>query len=187
MAKDYYEILGVEKKATADEIKKSYRKLAKQYHPDVNKEAGAEEKFKEISEAYAVLSDEQKRSRYDQVGPEAFHQGFSQEDIFRGTNFDDIFQDIFGGGNGSIFDMFFGRERGSEHAQGQDLRYDIEITFEQAAFGTKKEISFDSHDLCESCKGSGSKDGKVTKCPTCKGQGRIRRTHQTVFGMMSQV
>ncbi len=143
MGKEYYEILGVSKSASTEEIKKAYRLLAKKYHPDVNKEAGAEEKFKEISEAYAVLSDAEKKARYDQYGHDAFKQGYSQEDIFRNTNFNDIFGDSFGDQE-SLFDMIFGGgRRKSRKQKGYDLRYDLEISFEDAAFGTSIEIHFE--------------------------------------------
>src|SRR3989344_1557467 len=105
MAKDYYEILGVSKNASKEEIKKAYKNLAKQYHPDLNKSKEAEEKFKKISEAYAVLNDDEKKAQYDQFGDSAFHQKYNQEDIFRNFDFEDVFGDVFGGG--SIFDMFF--------------------------------------------------------------------------------
>jgi molecular chaperone DnaJ len=135
--RDYYEVLGVEKASGPEDIKKAYRKLAMQYHPDRNKDPGAEEKFKEISEAYAVLSDEQKRSKYDQYG-HAGMEGYTQSDIF--NNFD-IFRDMGFGDYDSLFDMFFGRGGGrGQSNRGNDLRYDLEIDFKEAAFGTEKEI-----------------------------------------------
>jgi molecular chaperone DnaJ len=140
--RDYYEVLGVQKRASKDEIKDSYRKLAMQFHPDRNKEAGAEEKFKEISEAYAVLSDEQKRQQYDQLGHSGFDQRYKQEDIFRGADFDSVFRDM---GFGDVFRSIFGGGGGfggftEERNRGQDLAYNLEITLEEAAKGTEKEI-----------------------------------------------
>jgi molecular chaperone DnaJ len=185
--KDYYEILGVNKNSSLDEIKKSYKKLALKYHPDRNKESGAEEKFKEISEAYAVLSDSEKKSTYDQFGHSGFDQRYSQEDIFRGSNFEDIFkefgfeEDFFGG---NIFDMFFG---GRSRRKARDLRYDITIDFEDAAFGAKKKISFRKKVKCKYCKGTGAKDGKLTECSHCNGSGQLKRVQRTMFGIFQQV
>src|SRR3989344_3236821 len=158
--KDYYEILGVNKDSSLDEIKKAYKKLALKYHPDRNKDSGAEDKFKEISEAYAVLSDKEKKSAYDQFGHSGFDQRYSQEDIFRGSNFEDIFGES--GFGDSIFDMFFG---GSRRKRASDLRYNLDMEFEEAAFGTKKKISFRKKDRCKFCKSS----GKIpkNKCPEC--------------------
>ena len=146
--RDYYEVLGVDKTADEKEIKKAYRKLARKYHPDVveeDKKEEATEKFKEISEAYAVLSDEEKRSRYDQFG-HAGMEGFSNEDIFRNVNFEDIFQGFGGGGIEDIFDLFgFGtgrsRSRNAGPRRGSDIYTDIEITLEEAANGAEKEIT----------------------------------------------
>ena len=132
--RDYYEVLGISKNATKDEIKKAYKQLAKKYHPDINKENDGE-KFKEISEAYAVLSDDNKKAQYDQYGHAGFDQRFSQEDIFRGTDFSDVFDDVFGSNEfgGSIFDMFFGgRQR--QDVRGADLRYDLELYFLKNVF-----------------------------------------------------
>src|SRR3989344_2935665 len=129
--KDYYEILGVSKDSSKDEIKKTYKKLALQHHPD---RGGDAEKFKEISEAYAVLSDDNKRKQYDQFGHQGFDQRFSQEDIFRNANFEDIFSEIFGSGGDNFFDMFFGGSRGRRREQrGSDLHYELEIEFDEAA------------------------------------------------------
>ena len=132
--RDYYEVLGVAKDATKDQIKGSYRKLAMQYHPDRNKSAGAEERFKEISEAYAVLSDDAKRAQYDRFGHEGIQGRYSAEDIFRNANFEEILRDLgfggFGGFGGSIFDMFFGNMTGSGRGarRGADLRYDLDLS-----------------------------------------------------------
>jgi molecular chaperone DnaJ len=183
--KDYYKILGMKKDSSKEEIKKAYKKLALKHHPD---RGGDAEEFKEISEAYAVLSDSKKKEQYDQFGHQAFDQRFSQEDIFRGTNFDDIFSDIFGGGGGgSIFDMFFGGQHGRRETRGSDLHYELEIEFEEAAFGIEKEINFPRTEACSSCRGSGSADGEIVECEECKGQGQVKRVSQSIFGMMQQI
>ena len=186
MTKDYYELLGVSKDSSKDEIKKAYKKLALKHHPD---RGGDAEKFKEISEAYAVLSDDGKKQQYDQFGHQAFDQRFSQEDIFRNANFQDIFSEMFGGGQGgSIFDMFFGGGQGGRREQrGSDLHYEMEIDFEEAAFGVEKEINFPRTEACGVCKGSGSKDGKTEKCKECDGKGQVRRIQQSIFGTMQQI
>ncbi len=177
--RDYYEILGVSKDTSADEIKKIYRKLALQYHPDRNKDPGAEEKFKEISEAYAVLSDSEKRSQYDRFGHAGIDGQYSAEDIFRGADF---------GGFGDIFDMFFGGGRRGSRGhrgprRGADLQYDLYVTFEEAAFGARKDIDIPRTENCSACSGTGAKEGTSPKrCPTCGGTGEVRTTHST-FGM----
>ena len=184
--RDYYEVLGVERSAGTDDIKKAYRKLAMQYHPDRNKEAGAEEKFKEISEAYAVLSDDAKRKQYDQFG-HAGMSGYSQSDIF--NNFD-IFRDMGFGDYDSLFDLFFGGRGGGRGRgdQGKDLRYDLEIDFKEAAFGCEKEIIVPRMDTCDVCRGSGAKPGtKVNTCPDCHGTGQLRTVSQSLFGQMVRV
>lgn len=181
--RDYYEVLGLERNASVDDIKKAYRKLAMQYHPDRNKEPGAEEKFKEISEAYAVLSDQQKRAQYDRFG-HAGMEGYSQSDIF--NNFD-IFKDMGFGDYDSIFDMFFGRSRG-QNDRGSDLRYDLDIEFKEAAFGCEKEIVVPRMEVCDLCHGTGAKPGTHIKtCPSCNGTGQIRQVSQSLFGQMVRV
>jgi len=177
-SKDYYKTLGVSNNASKEEIKKAYKQLAKQYHPDLNKEKGSEEKFKEISEAYAVLGDDQKRAQYDQFGDSAF-SGFSQEDLFRGTNFNDIFDEIFGRGGSSIFDVFFGGERYKE--------IEITIDFEEAVFGAEKTIKLKRKVNCESCNSTGSSDGKHGKCQKCNGTGELRQTRKTFFGTFAYI
>src|SRR3989344_4635577 len=138
--KDYYEILGLQKNASKDEIKKAYKDLAKKYHPDLNKNKDAEEKFKEISEAYAVLSDDQKRGQYDQFGHDGFDQRFTREDIFRDFDFD-VFRDFNFGSFDSIFETFFGRQNRAHHEEGGiDLRYDLKLTFDESVKGVEKEI-----------------------------------------------
>jgi molecular chaperone DnaJ len=190
--KDYYEVLGVAKDSNKDQIKDSYRKLAMQYHPDRNKSPEAEEKFKEISEAYAVLSDDQKRQKYDTLGHEGFDQQYSQEDIFRGADFNDIFRDIGGGGFNDIFRMVFGGGFGGNYGEGvnrgQDLAYDLNITLEEAAKGTQKEIDVPRTEKCDVCKGSGAAPGTQARtCPKCGGQGRVQTGRRTAFGTFMQV
>jgi molecular chaperone DnaJ len=186
--RDYYEVLGVEKSAPVEDIKKSYRKLAMKYHPDQNKEPGAEEKFKELSEAYAVLSDEQKRSKYDQFG-HAGMSGYSDADFYNSANFNDIFRDMGFNNYDNLFDMFFGGRGGQRgSSRGQDLRYDMEVDFKEAAFGVEKEIVFPRMDTCETCRGSGAKPGtKVTNCNVCGGSGQVRQVTQSLFGQMMRV
>lgn len=186
--RDYYEVLGVEKSATKQDIKKAYRKLAKEYHPDVNKAADAEDKFKEVQEAYEVLSDDQKRSAYDQFGHAGTSgfgsgfEGFSGAQDFSGADFGD-FADI-----GSIFDTFFGggfgRQRGGPRAtRGADIQIRIELDFESAVFGTEKVISYNRSINCKSCNGSGAKGGTSMKtCPECGGQGRVTRVQRSFIG-----
>ncbi len=171
--RDYYEILGVSRSATPEEIKKAYRKLALKYHPDRNPgDKQAEEKFKEASEAYQVLSDPEKRAQYDRLGHAAFEQGaagFGGFD-FSATNFEDLFGDLFG--------EFFGtgRRRGrARPRRGEDLRYDLELSFEEAAFGTEKTIEVPRLVTCDACHGRGTKDGvERPTCPACRGTGQVR-------------
>ncbi len=168
---DYYELLGVSRNASAEELKKAYRQAALRYHPDRNPgDKAAEEKFKELSEAYQVLSDQEKRAQYDRYGHAAFEQGgggFSGGFDF--TNFEDIFSDIFGD--------FFGGGRGSRHPgqRGEDLSYNLELSFEEAAFGTEKTISVPRTTRCETCSGKGTKPGTSAKtCLACRGSGQVR-------------
>tara|TARA_Y100001970_G_scaffold43701_1_gene54481 strand:+ start:1489 stop:2625 length:1137 start_codon:yes stop_codon:yes gene_type:complete len=176
--RDYYEVLGVNKSATKEEIKKAYRKLALKYHPDKNKgDKSAEEKFKEGSEAYHVLSDEKRKSNYDQFGHAAFQGtggqgGFGNFDF--SSSFSDIFEDVFGG-----FDEFgfgsSGRSRRRSSSRGNDLRYDISINLNDAFAGTEKRINYTTFKKCKTCSGNGAKPGsKPATCNYCKGQGRIR-------------
>ncbi len=160
--RDYYEILGVSKTASKDEIKSAYKKLAKQYHPDVSKEINANEKFKEVSEAYAVLSDDNKKTTYDQFGHDGFDQRYSQEDIFRGFD-SNIFDDIFGdSGFDNIFDMFFGGTRRQRQSRGNDLQYSIKILLKEAAFGITKEINFNKKTNCKHCQENKCLSGLLT-------------------------
>jgi molecular chaperone DnaJ len=188
--RDYYEVLGVSKNASKDEIKDSYRKLAMQYHPDRNKAPDAEEKFKEISEAYAVLSDDEKRQQYDTLGHAGFDQRYTAEDIFRGADFNSIFRDL---GFGDLFRSFFGgRDFGGGYSEtinrGQDLVYDLEITLEEAAKGTEKEIEVPRTEKCDVCGGSGASPGTSPRtCPRCNGAGRVQHMRKSSFAMYVQV
>ena len=194
--RDYYEILGVSRSASKDEIKNAYRALAMKYHPDKNKDASAEERFKEISEAYAVLSDDEKRSTYDQYGHAGFDQRYSQEDIFRNANFNDLFREFgfsFGGRGGSpledmLFSSFFGGERRSR-GRGADLRYDVQITLEEAAQGIEKEINYKHNKKCAHCGGNGAEIGsKVSTCATCKGRGQVQSVKRMgAFGSFTSI
>jgi molecular chaperone DnaJ len=181
MAKrDYYEVLGVDRNADEEEIKKAYRKLAIKFHPDKNPgDKGAEEKFKELGQAYEALSDPQKRAAYDQYGHAAFDTRSRWPGGGRGGGFHDpvdIFREVFGGGAGSIFEDLFGGGR-SDHTQSQrgaDLRYDLEINLEESANGCEKEISFSKQERCDVCHGAGAESGsKVKTCPTCGGRGQV--------------
>ena len=179
MAKrDYYEVLGVIKTASAEEIKKAYRKLALKYHPDRNKnDKTAEAKFKEASEAYHVLSDKERRTNYDQFGHAAF-EGTSGRGGFSNFDFSNIFSDIFGSEGFDPFDDIFGRSRGRRRSadfRGADLRYNLSISLEDAYNGKKQEINFSSSDKCGKCSGSGAEPGsKPVSCSACRGQGQVR-------------
>ncbi len=193
--KDYYDVLGVGKTATADEIKKAYRKLVRQYHPDVNKDnPTAAEKFKECSEAYSILSDEQKRAAYDQYGHAAFQNGGGGG--AQGNPFGGGFGGFSGGqGMDAIFDMFFNGQRRSGRSRadngprpGADLRMDLEIKFEEAAFGCEKEVSLNREEEGDTCHGDGAEPGtKVETCSECHGTGEVRVTQNTMFGQMVNV
>ncbi len=192
--RDYYQVLGVAKTASADEIKKAYRGLARKHHPDVDKTAGAEARFKEINEAYQVLSDSQKRAAYDQYGHSAFQPGASGAPggysygygPSANVDFDfggfrdpfEIFNEFFGGASpfGST-----GRRGGKQ--RGEDLHYEITIPFEQAAFGVEKKIEVPRYESCDLCNGTGAERGsKKTTCPTCQGRGQIQQSAQSIFG-----
>ncbi len=183
--RDYYDILGVPRNASKDQIKNEYRKLALKYHPDRNKSPDAEERFKEISEAYAILSDEEKRAQYDRFGHAGIDSRYSPEDIFRGVNFDEILRDLgFGfGGFESIFDTFLGGRRARGPPRGEDIRYDLEISLEQAYSGLATEIEVPRRERCSECNGSGAKPGtSPKKCSECGGTGQIQ--HVQVAGFM---
>ncbi|MBI2650888.1 molecular chaperone DnaJ [Candidatus Woesearchaeota archaeon] len=184
MAKDYYKMLGVQRNATKEEIKRAYKDLAKKYHPDLNKSPDAAEKFKEINEAAAVLADDEKRTQYDKYGTaEEFAKGFE------GFDFSDFMSDIgtFGFDFDNIFESFFGRGRsGRRQRRGDDLRYDLEITLEEAATGATKSVSIPRLEQCNKCNGSGAEsDADIINCPDCKGTGIFRRAQRTPFGIFS--
>lgn len=184
--RDYYEVLGVAKTASDDEIKKAYRSLAKKYHPDLNGgDKECELKFKEVNEAYEVLSDPQKRARYDQFGHEDPRAGgaggYGDFTGGFGGGFDDIFSAFFGGG-------FGGGQRARGPERGNDLRYDLTITFEEAAFGCEKEINVTREENCEECSGTGAKKGtQPTKCSACNGTGQVQSFINTPIGRVSNV
>ena len=180
---DYYTVLGVERGASDAEIKRAFRKLAQQWHPDVNADPAAQERFKEINEAYQVLSDPDRRQRYDMFG-RAGVGGQGEGDFGRNSGF---------GGFSDIFDAFFGgatatSARRGRPQTGSDLRYDLRITFAEAITGTEKEIEFRVLDTCETCSGSGAKPGtSPTTCPQCNGRGEVRTVRQTMLGQMVNV
>jgi len=178
--RDYYDVLGVGRGAGDDELKAAFRKLARQYHPDVSKEAHAEEKFKEINEAYGVLSDATKRARYDRYGRAGLGNmgGFHDYTV----DFADIFDELFG-------QFGFSGGRGSRRAprRGRDLQMSMTLAFEEAVFGAEKEIDFEREDTCSRCKGSGAEPGtSPNRCSTCGGQGEVRQVRQTILGQMMQ-
>lgn len=179
---DYYKVLGIDRNATEEVIKKAYRKLALQYHPDRNKSPDAEERFKEISEAYAVLSDNEKRRQYDTLGHEGIGARYTYDDLFRGVDFESIFRDIGFGGFDRIFDMFFGGRgfRGSYKSRGSDIAYEIELSLEEVNQGGERSIEIPKKEICSQCNGTGAKQGTSPKqCSTCGGSGQVEfsRTH----------
>lgn len=173
--RDYYDVLGVSRSASGDELKKAFRKLAFQYHPDRNRNDGAEDKFKEINEAYEILSDTEKRAAYDRYGHSDATGSYARG--FEGFDF---------GGIGDIFDTFFGgmSQAGRRAPQrGADLHYEFTITFEEAAFGSEKEVKLKRTEACSQCHGSGAKPGtQPIRCPQCNGAGQVRRVQQSLFG-----
>ncbi len=179
--RDYYETLGIARDASKDDIRAAYRKLARQYHPDVSKEADAEAKFKEINEAYQVLSDDERRARYDRFGHVDMGQGDAGGFGFGGFGgFEDIFEDFFG----------FGARGAARQGprRGADLRFDLEIEFEEAIFGCQHEIEVNRAEICPNCKGSGAEPGTAPRrCPECNGSGQIRRSQQSIFGSFVNV
>lgn len=187
--RDYYDVLGVEKGADKKEIKKAYRKLAMKHHPDVSDDPESADKFKEISEAYAVLSDEEKKNTYDQFG-HAGMGGYSNEDIFRNVNFDDIFRG-FGFDFGDIFGDIFGfgsGRRGNRPQQGDDVYYEMSITLEDAAFGLEKDINVSHKKTCPICGGSKAEPGTEThQCSQCGGTGQVQQINRTPLGQFVSV
>ena len=183
--RDFYEVLGLQKGATEDEIKKAFRKKAMEFHPDRNPgDKISEEKFKEVNEAYSILSDPQKKDKYDRFG----HAGVDPNAGFGGGGFGGGFEDIFGDLFGGMFGGQGGGRRRNGPRKGQDLQKSISITFDEAAFGTKKQIQINKYVACESCGGSGAESGsqKVT-CPKCNGTGEVRTTQRTPFGQFTNV
>jgi molecular chaperone DnaJ len=182
--RDYYDILGIGRNASDDEIKAAFRKLARQYHPDVNKEADAEEKFKELNEAYGVLSDADKRARYDRFGKEGLGNMGSGGFHDYTADFGDLFEEILGG-----FGFSTGRRGASRKSprRGRDLQMAVPLKFEEAVFGVDKEIEFEREETCSRCSGSGAEPGTTpSKCSTCNGQGEVRQVRQTFLGQMVQ-
>ena len=178
--RDYYEVLGVGRSASQDEIKKAYRGLARQYHPDVNKSPNAETKFKEINEAHEVLSDQEKRATYDRFGHSGVQGRWGDFSDFGFGGFADIFGDLFG----------FGPRTRSRRAprRGTDLRYDLTISFEEAVFGCEKELEIPRYETCSRCHGSGAEPGtSPIRCPQCNGAGEVRRTQQSILGSFINV
>ena len=180
---EYYDRLGVSKDASQDEIKRAYRKMSKKYHPDINKEPGAEEKYKEVQEAYETLSDDQKRAAYDQYGPDGANAGFGGQGGFGGFDggagfggFADIFSSFFGGG---------AARNPNAPRQGDDLQYRVNLSFEEAVFGAEKEVHYNREATCKTCSGSGAKPGtSPVTCGRCHGQGVINVDTQTPLGVM---
>lgn len=188
--RDYYEVLGIEKSASTDEIKKAYRKKAKEYHPDLHPgDKDCEQKFKEVNEAYEVLSDADKRAKYDQYGFAAFDPSSFQSSAEGFGGFADILNDLFGGGFGGGFGGFggFGGAQRSPNApmRGENVRTEVNVSFEEACFGVSRELDVMKVENCEKCKGTGCAEGTTPEvCPDCKGRGSVMRTSRTPFGMM---
>jgi len=180
--RDYYEVLGVSRDSSLSEIKKTYRKLARKYHPDVNNgDQSAEEKFKEISEAYAVLSNEEKRRQYDQFGfSRNLFENFDPNSVFSEFGFGDVFNAFFGSSFGGGFSA---SHRSGRQSRGSDINIDITCSFKESAFGVKKEVEYLANDICEVCSGKGSADEKeIETCSVCRGTGQVRSTRQTFIG-----
>lgn len=181
--RDYYEVLGIGRGASEDEIRKAYRRLALQFHPDRNKDPNAAEQFKEVKEAYEVLSDAEKRSLYDRFGHAAGERGFTNGGFggFGGFGIEDIFESFFGAAAGT-------GGRRARVQRGADLRTDVTLTLEEAVFGCEKDITFPKHETCARCAGKGIEPGKQpVTCTRCNGTGELRRTHQSIFGQMVNV
>ena len=186
-AKDYYEVLGVQRNATKDQIKDAYRKLALQFHPDRNKAPEAEERFKEISEAYAVLSDDEKRRQYDNFGREGVYQRYSQEDIFRGVDFGEFFRGMGFGGFNDIFSQVFGGGGGRPH-RGEDLTYHMQLRLEDITQESSREIEVPRDEVCPTCDGSGAKPGtSPQRCGNCGGTGQVQRVQATGFARLVRI
>jgi len=186
--RDYYEVLGVQRGATKEQIKSAYRKLALEFHPDRNKSPEAEERFKEISEAYAVLSDDEKRRQYDVSGREGVYQRYSQEDIFRGVDFGEFFRGMGFGDFNDIFAQFFGGMPGQRSERGEDLTYHLQINLEDIVTESSREIEVPRDEVCSACHGSGARQGTQTlKCTTCNGAGQVQRVQSAGFTRLVRV
>jgi molecular chaperone DnaJ len=186
--RDYYEVLGVSRESSKEEIKAAYRKLALQYHPDKNKSPEAEEKFKEISEAYAVLSDDEKRRQYDLYGHAGIDSRYTQEDIFRGVDFDEIFRGFGFGGFDSIFERFFGFGSGGEPQRGRDVSTEVLLNLQEVSKGARHQIRVDRTQRCSNCNGTGAQPGtSVRTCPNCAGRGRIQQVSSAGFARLVRV
>ncbi len=183
---DFYQILGVSRDADANTLKSAYRKLARQYHPDVNKDPGAEDKFKEIGKAYEALADPETRARYDQFGEAGIGGAAGMPDMGDMGGFGDLFETFFNGFGGQSSQGSRSQRRGPQ--QGDDLRYDLNIDFKDAIFGQQREINIPHLETCEVCRGTGAKKGTgPTTCTTCGGSGQVRRATRTPFGNFTQV
>lgn len=184
MARDYYELLGVSRSANKTEIKQAFRKLAREYHPDVSEHPDAEQRFKEINEAYEVLSDDDKRARYDRFGHAGVQGGFGAGAGAAGYSpFEEIFEEFFSNFGGATRS---GRRRGPR--PGADRRVDVRISFEESIFGVEKDVTFERQEICEVCEGTGAEPGTTPeRCPQCNGSGEIRQVQQTFLGPMVQV
>ncbi len=182
--RDYYEVLGVSRGASTDEVKSAFRQLARRFHPDVNKETDAEERFKEINEAYAVLSDPDKRAAYDRYGHAGVNgMGGAGAPDFTNIDFTDIFEEFFGFGGGSSR-----RRARNTPRRGADLNLSVTLTFEEAVFGVEKEVEYVRDEVCATCRGTGAEPGTTpVRCQTCEGRGEVRQVRQTFLGSMVQV
>lgn len=185
--RDYYETLGISKGASDDDIKKAYRKQAKKHHPDVNPDnKEAEDKFKQVSEAYEILSDPQKKAAYDQYGHSAFDSGAGGYSYSGGFDSSDIFETIFGGGFGDIFGNGGGSRRRNAPRRGADVHANMQIEFEESIFGVNKNVTISINETCDTCKGTGAKPGTFAEsCKRCNGTGQERVVQQTVFGTIA--
>lgn len=184
--RDYYEVLGIPKNATPEQVKQAYKELAKKFHPDINKEEGAEEKFKEVLEAYTILSDQQKRQAYDNYGfssPQFSNFDFDEFMRRGGVHFD--FSDIFGDIGFDPFEQFFNVEKRQGSQRGFDLKVELDLELEEAVLGAEKTIEFFKNEKCEECNGTGSASKELSKCTACNGKGVVERTQRTPFGIFS--
>ena len=186
--RDYYEVLGVQSGATKEQIKSAYRKLALEFHPDRNKSPEAEARFKEISEAYAVLSDDEKRRQYDSFGKEGVYQKYSQEDIFRGVDFGEFFRGMGIGGFNDIFAQFFGAQPGRGEERGEDLSYHLQVNLEDLVEESSREIEVPREEVCMTCNGSGAKPGtSPQRCAGCNGTGQVQKIQSAGFTRLVRV